>query len=210
MKIWHLKYGRWSGGNNPWINIFNIWSCSPKYIDLGSWDRSFHLEWWYWLFLSEMRNIWRSCSTTMALLWYNGCTTPRALNTCSLLNLTQGNLWHHSSYELSMLFALVWCTCILFHFIRNQLSLSWVLFWLKSVWLLETYVGNYVNLSITLSPLNLSFDQSTRVYNVLALLQVCFYIRKQSTHGTGDALKRHLSVHFGIKIYQYYQGYRIC
>ena len=152
MKIWHLKYGRWSGGNSPWINIFNIWSCSPKYIDLGSWDRSFHLEWWYWLFLSETRNLWRSCSTTMALLWYNGCTTPRALNTCSLLNLTQGNLWHHSSYELSMLFALVWCTCILFHFIRNQLSLSWVLFWLKFVWLLETYAGNCVNLSITLSP----------------------------------------------------------
>jgi len=75
-----------------------------------------------WLFLSETRNLWRSCSTTMALLWYNGCTTPGGLNNCSLLNLTQGNLWHHSSYELSMLFALVWCTCILFHFIRNQLK----------------------------------------------------------------------------------------
>jgi hypothetical protein len=36
------------------------------------------------------------------------------------------------------------------------------------------------------------------------------FIRKQSTHGTGDDLKSHLSVYFDIKIYQYYQGYRLC
>lgn len=125
------------------------------------------------LFL-EARDFPRSCSTPMALFWHDCCTTSGRLQFSHTSKFSSWML--KSSYVLLIFYSWLCLHIDSFH----MKSIEAFVGFSNSVYLATwKHVQEIVSIYPSLSPPTLSPGASNRVCNALALLQVCFYMRKK-------------------------------